>query len=192
MNTNRAAPDNMAAASAANAYRRDRVSAMTSHDILDGGRAMKSFGMIVVSLVAVFTVSGAASALDYKVGAIEIDSPWSRAVPKGAKVAAGYMTIKNTGTEPDRLVGGSTPVAGRFEIHEMSMDKGVMRMRPLSSGLEIQPGETVELKPSSFHIMTMDLKEPIQRGKPFKASLMFEKAGVICKLIKAPSRCGEF
>jgi hypothetical protein len=141
---------------------------------------MKKFDALVASLVAAFALSaGAASALDYKVGALEIDSPWSRAVPKGAKVAAGYMKIKNTGTEPDRLVGGSTPVAGRFEIHEMSMDKGVMKMRPLPSGLEIKPGETVELKPSSSHIMMMDLKEPIQRGKPFKASLMFEKAGQV-------------
>jgi periplasmic copper chaperone A len=141
---------------------------------------MKKFDVLVASFVTVFALSGgAASALDYKVGALEIDSPWSRAVPKGAKVAVGYMTIKNTGTEPDRLVGGSTPVAGRFEIHEMSMDKGVMKMRPLPSGLEIKPGETVELKPSSFHIMMMDLKQPIQRRKPFKASLMFEKAGEV-------------
>jgi periplasmic copper chaperone A len=139
---------------------------------------MKKFSILVASLVAVSALSGsAASALDYKVGALEIDNPWSRAAPKGAKVAVGYMKIKNTGTEPDRLVGGSTPVAGRFEIHEMSMDNGVMKMRPLPSGLEIKPGETVELKPSSFHIMMMDLKQPIQRGKPFKASLMFEKAG---------------
>jgi periplasmic copper chaperone A len=141
---------------------------------------MKKFGILVASLVAVSALSGSTvSALDYKVGALEIDSPWSRAVPKGGKVAAGYMKIKNTGTEPDRLLGGSTPVAGRFEIHEMSMDKGIMKMRPLPSGLEIKPSETVELKPSSFHIMMMDLKEPIQRGKPFKASLMFEKAGQV-------------
>jgi periplasmic copper chaperone A len=139
---------------------------------------MKKFGVLVASLIAVLSGS-AASALDYKVGALEIDSPWSRAVPKGAKVAAGYMKIKNTGTEPDRLVGGSTPVAGRFEIHGMSMDKGVMKMRPLPSGLEIKPGETAELKPSSSHIMMMDLRQPIQRGKPFKATLMFEKAGEV-------------
>jgi periplasmic copper chaperone A len=141
---------------------------------------MKKFGIIVVSLVAMSSFSGgAASALDYKVGALEIDSPWSRAVPKGAKVAAGYMKIKNTGTDPDRLVGVSTSVAGGFMIHEVTMDNGVMKMRPLPSGLEIKPGETVELKPGSFHIMMTDLKQPIQRGKPFKASLMFEKAGEV-------------
>ena len=123
--------------------------------------------------------AGAAAAQEFKAGSLEIDHPWSRATPKGAKVAAGYLTIKNTGTAPDRLVGGTSPVAGKFEIHEMSMDKGVMKMRPVPEGVEIKPGETVELKPSSFHIMMMDLKQPIERGKPFKASLTFEKAGPV-------------
>jgi periplasmic copper chaperone A len=138
---------------------------------------MKKFGILVASLVALS--AGAAFAEDYKVGALEIDNPWSRAIPKGAKVAAGYMTIKNTGTEPDRLVSGSTPVAGKLEIHEMTMDKGVMKMRPLAAGLEIKPGETVELKPESFHLMLTNLKQPIEKGKPFAASLVFEKAGPV-------------
>jgi copper(I)-binding protein len=89
------------------------------------------------------------------------------------------MTIKNTGAEPDRLVGGSTPVAGKLEIHQMTMDKGVMTMRPLPDGLEIKPGATVDLKPSSYHLMIMGLTQPIERGKPFKASLTFEKAGPV-------------
>jgi copper(I)-binding protein len=137
---------------------------------------MKQFAIVVASVIA---LSSGAYAYDYKVGALEIDHPWSRAVPKGATVAAGYVTIKNTGTEPDRLVSGSTPVAGKFEIHEMSMDKGVMKMRPVAGGLEIKPGETVELKPESFHIMLMGVKQPIQKGKPFKGSLVFEKAGPV-------------
>jgi periplasmic copper chaperone A len=141
---------------------------------------MKKLSVLLIgSFLALSALGGAACAGDYKIGALEIDNPWSRAVPNGAKVAAGYMIIKNTGTEPDRLVSGSTPVAGRFEVHEMSMDKGVMKMRPLPSGLEIKPGATVELKPGSFHIMMTDLKQPIQRGKPFKASLRFEKAGEV-------------
>jgi periplasmic copper chaperone A len=122
---------------------------------------------------------GAAAAQEFKAGSLEIDQPWSRATPKGAKVAAGYLTIKNTGTDPDRLVSGASPVAGKLEIHEMSMDKGVMKMRPVPDGIEIKPGETVELKPGSFHIMMMDLKQQIERGKPFKASLTFQKAGPV-------------
>jgi copper(I)-binding protein len=146
---------------------------------------MKKFGILTVSATALFAgfiagpLAGPASANDYKVGAIEVDNPWSRAVPKGATVAAGYMTIKNTGTEPDRLVSGSTPVAGKLEVHEMTMDKGVMKMRPLSAGLEIKPGETVELKPESFHLMLTNLKQPVEKGKPFAASLTFEKAGTV-------------
>src|ERR1700732_5568754 len=119
---------------------------------------MKKLG---ITLTGIFALSCSAHAYDYKVGALEIDRPWSRAVPRGATVAAGYLKVKNTGTEPDRLVGGSTPVAGKFEIHEMTMDKGVMRMRPLTAGIEIKPGETVELKPSGTHIMMMDVKQPI-------------------------------
>ena len=137
---------------------------------------MNKFGIVVAGIIA---LSSGAYAYDYKVGALEIDHPWSRAVPKGATVAAGYVTIRNTGTEPDRLVSGSTPVAGKFEFHEMSMDKGVMRMRPVSGGLEIKPGQTVELKPQSFHIMMTGLRQPIEKGKPFKGSLVFEKAGAV-------------
>jgi copper(I)-binding protein len=137
---------------------------------------MKKLGMLVAGVIA---LSSSVHANDYKVGALEIDHPWSRAVPKGATVAAGYLTIKNTGTEPDRLVSGSTPVAGKFEIHEMTMDKGVMRMRPVPAGIVIKPGETVELKPQSMHIMMMGLKQPIEKGKSFKGSLVFEKAGAV-------------
>ncbi len=123
--------------------------------------------------------AGAAGAQEFKAGSIEVDSPWSRATPKGAKVAAGYLTIKNTGTDPDRLVGATSSAAGKVEVHEMSMDKGVMKMRPVPGGVEIKPGETVELKPGSYHLMIMDLKQQIQQGKPFKASLNFEKAGPV-------------
>ena len=136
---------------------------------------MKKLGILVAGIV----LSSTAHAYDYKVGALEIDHPWSRAVPKGATVAAGYVTIKNTGNEPDRLISGSTPVAGKFEIHEMSMDKGVMRMRPVQGGVVIKPGETLELKPQSSHIMMTGLKQPIEKGKPFKGSLVFEKAGEV-------------
>src|SRR5262249_19550538 len=82
---------------------------------------------------------------DYRVGSLDIAGPWSRATPKGASVGAGYLTIKNTGTTADRLVGGSSDAAAAFEVHEMSMNNGVMKMRPVKGGLEIKPGETVEL-----------------------------------------------
>jgi periplasmic copper chaperone A len=138
---------------------------------------MTKSSVLVASLVTL--IANVAYAKDYKAGAIDIDSPWSRAMPKGASTAAGYMTIKNTGTTPDRLVSASTPVAGKIEIHQMTMDNGIMKMRPVADGLEIKPGATVELKPSSIHLMIMNVKQPIQKGKPFPATLTFEKAGTV-------------
>jgi len=120
-----------------------------------------------------------AHARDYKAGALDIVDPWSRATPKGATVAGGYMKIKNTGSTPDRLIGGSSDVASKFEVHEMKMENGVAKMRPIKDGLEIKPGDTVELKPGSFHIMLVDLKRPLAAGDQIKATLVFEKAGKV-------------
>ena len=89
------------------------------------------------------------------------------------------MSISNKGSAPDRLVGGSAAVAGQFEVHSMTMEQGVAKMRPVEGGLEIQPGETVELKPGSLHVMLMGLKQPLQKGQKVKGTLEFEKAGKI-------------
>ena len=89
------------------------------------------------------------------------------------------MTITNKGTAPDRLVSGSTPAASGFEVHSMVMEQGVAKMRPVEGGLEIKPGETVELKPGSFHVMLTGLKQPLEKGQKVKATLEFEKAGKV-------------
>jgi copper(I)-binding protein len=121
--------------------------------------------------------TSAAHADDYKIGSLGIADPYTPATPKGATVGAGYMEITNNGTAPDRLIGGSSDVARKVEVHEMTMDKGVMKMRPLKGGLEIKPGETVILKPGSFHVMFVGLKKPLRKGDHVKATLVFEKAG---------------
>ena len=120
-----------------------------------------------------------ALAADYNVGTIAIGNPWTRATPKGATVAGAYMSISNKGSAPDRLVGGSAAVAGQFEVHSMTMEQGVAKMRPVEGGLEIQPGETVELKPGSLHVVLMGLKQPLQKGQKVKGTLEFEKAGKV-------------
>src|SRR5579872_1429998 len=81
-----------------------------------------------------------AQAADVVAGTLKISAPWARATPKGASVGGAYMTITNTGTTLDNLIGGSTALASRFEVHEMTMDKGIMKMRPVGGGLEIKPG----------------------------------------------------
>jgi copper(I)-binding protein len=116
---------------------------------------------------------------DYKLGAIEIERPWARATPKGATVGAGYMKITNKGTEADRLLGGSVAFAKRFELHSMVMEQGVMRMREVKDGLEIKPGQTVELKPGGYHVMFVDLMQPLAQGDHVKVTLSFAKAGTI-------------
>jgi len=136
--------------------------------------------LLTTLVVALWTATaGIAVAHDYKVGTLQIAHPWTRATPKGASVGGGFLEITNTGSVPDRLIGGSSPVAARFEVHEMSMDNGVMKMRQLKDGLLIKPGETVELKPGSYHVMFVDLKEPIKEGDRVKGTLEFEKAGKV-------------
>ena len=137
--------------------------------------------LLAASLLAVVLSIGAgeASAEDYSVGTIAIGNPWTRATPKGATVAGAYMTISNKGAAPDRLVGGSSAIAGRFEVHSMVMEQGVAKMRPVGGGLEIKPGDTVELKPGSFHVMLTGLKQPLEKGQKVKGTLEFEKAGKV-------------
>ena len=129
--------------------------------------------------VGVCLAVNAASAADYKAGSLVISDPWSRATPKWASVGAGYMTIKNSGSSPDRLVEGSSDIAAKFEVHEMKMENGIAKMRPVKGGLEIKPGETVELKPGSLHVMFVGLKKPLAAGDHIKATLTFEKAGAV-------------
>jgi copper(I)-binding protein len=133
----------------------------------------------LIATFLVLMVGTAARAAEFRIGSLEIDNPWLRATPRGASVAGGYMKIINKGSTPDRLIGGSAAIAGRFEVHQMMMDQGVAKMRPVEGGLEIKPGDTVELKPGSFHVMFMDLKQPLEKGQKIKGTLEFEKAGKI-------------
>jgi periplasmic copper chaperone A len=135
--------------------------------------------LATAAAVALGAFAVEAAAADFTAGSIVVGSPWTRATPKGADVAGGYMRITNKGSAPDSLIGGSSAAADRFEVHEMSMVDGVMRMRPLPKGLEIKPGETVELKPGSFHIMLMGLKQQLERGRKIKGTLIFENAGKV-------------
>jgi copper(I)-binding protein len=133
--------------------------------------------ILAAVLAAALTMS--AQAQDITAGTLKISAPWTRATPKGASVGGGYLTITNTGTAPDRLVSGTSDVSSRFEIHEMSMDNGVMKMRSMPKGLEIKPGETVTFRPGGYHVMFMGLKQPFEQGKRVKATLEFEKAGKV-------------
>lgn len=118
-----------------------------------------------------------ATAGDITAGDIVVSNAWTRVTPPGAKVAGGFLTITNKGKTAERLLGGSADIAGRIEVHEMTMEGGVMKMRELPKGLEIAPGASVTLKPGGYHVMFMDLKASPAMGTPVKGTLKFEKAG---------------
>lgn len=129
------------------------------------------------SLALSFTQT--ASAHEFKLGDLDIGHPWSRATLPGAKVAAGYLTVKNNGSTPDRLISVTAEISGKGEIHEMTVKDGVMNMRPVAGGLEIPAGGEVKLEPGSYHIMFMELKAPAVEGERFPGTLTFEKAGTV-------------
>ncbi|WGR63562.1 DUF1775 domain-containing protein (plasmid) [Paracoccus ferrooxidans] len=120
----------------------------------------------------------AASAGPVVLGDLSLSGAFSRATPPGAPVAGGFLTIANGGAE-DRLVAAHADFAGRTEIHEMAMEGEVMRMRQLPEGLAIPAGATVELKPGGYHLMFMELKQPLVEGETVNVTLSFEKAGEV-------------
>jgi copper(I)-binding protein len=141
-----------------------------------GARAVLLFTLVTAPAPIAWAQTASGT---HRAGAIIIEAPWSRATPGGARVAGGYMRITNTGSVPDRLVGGSTVVAERFEVHRSTVADGIARMEPVTGGLEIGPGQTVELKPGTMHAMFVDLRQGLKPGDAVKGTLVFEKAGTI-------------
>lgn len=133
--------------------------------------------LILAAAVSVLALP--AMAQDYKIGSLEITTPWTRATPPSARTGGGFMTITNKGTTADRLVSARSNASDKVEIHEVQMDGSVMRMRELAKGLEIAPGATVMLKPGGYHIMFMELKAPIAKDAKVPLTLVFEKAGSV-------------
>jgi copper(I)-binding protein len=119
-------------------------------------------------------------ALAQKAMQIQVEGAWLRATVAGQQGTGGFMKLR--AGVPVRLVGVSSPVAGVAELHEMKLEDGVMRMRPLA-GLDIPAGTTVELKPGGNHLMLMDLKQPLARGTTVPLTLHLRNtAGELSKL----------
>lgn len=143
------------------------------------GTKMSKTRQTLLAIAILLSCSATAFADDVKAGELVISQAWSRATPGGAKVAGGYLTIENKGTAADRLVSVSADIAGKSEIHEMAMDNGVMKMRPLDKGLAIDPGKAVKLAPGGNHLMLQELKGPFKQGDKVPVTLQFEKAGKV-------------
>ncbi len=120
---------------------------------------------------------GADQGAELRAGDIRITQPWSRAAMRGGSGAA-FLTLRNTGNQPDRLLGASTPAAGRVELHSMVRDGDVMRMRE-QPAIELPPGQEVILRPGGLHVMLLGLTAPLNRGEAVTLTLRFERAGTV-------------
>jgi len=109
---------------------------------------------------------------------MQIEKPWVRATAPGAKVAGGYMVIRNAGAAGDKLVSASSPAAAKVELHVHINDNGVMKMREVP-GYEVPAKGAFELKPGGAHLMFIDIKQPFKEGEKLPVKLKFEKAGEV-------------
>lgn len=105
---------------------------------------------------------------------VTVTDAWARATVQGQKATGAFMKI--TAKDNAKLVGVSSPVAGVAEIHEMKMEKDIMKMAALPSGLDLPAGKAVELKPGSYHVMLMDLKAPLAKDSTVPVTLTFQDA----------------
>jgi copper(I)-binding protein len=114
-----------------------------------------------------------------KLGTLEISGAYVRAMLPGQPVGGGYLVIRNGGSEDDRLLSASSPLSPAVEIHEMSMQGQIMKMRRLDAGIAVPAGQTVELKPSGLHLMFTKVATPFRQGDSVPLTLIFQTSGKI-------------
>jgi copper(I)-binding protein len=132
-----------------------------------------------------------AGAQEHAAGLLKIGHPWTRSTVPGQTAGGGFMTIDNAGGEPDRLLDASSPAADHVELHSMSLDGTVMRMREVP-GIDLPAGRTVALEPGRLHLMLVGLKQPLKAGAKVPLTLRFQKAGAVQVelLVQAPNAAG--
>lgn len=132
-----------------------------------------------LSALALATLCTSAWAHDYTAGTVHIDHPYARATVPGQPSGAVYMTLENQGKTADRLLGAETPAARKTEIHTMSMDGNVMKMRQVD-GVELAPAAKITMAPGDgYHVMLLGLKQQLKAGQQLPLTLTFEKAGKV-------------
>ena len=144
----------------------------------------KSIALNLFGFILVFISAGAIADHNFKLGQLTIDHHYTRSTAPGQKVAGGFMKIENKGAA-DQLVSASSPVAGEMQLHTMTMDGNVMKMREVKM-IEVPANGSVELKPGGLHLMFMDIKAPLKAGESVPVKLKFQKAGEV--EIKVPVR----
>jgi len=141
---------------------------------------MMGFGGVIATLVAILGHPAAAG--ETGAGGLSIVEAWARATPSRAKTGAAFFVFQNGGGA-DRLIGATTRVAKRAELHTLVKDGEVMRMRPID-GVDIPAGGTAMLKPGGDHVMLMGLAGALRNGSSFPMSLIFARAGTVTVEVK--------
>jgi copper(I)-binding protein len=138
----------------------------------------------VSGFAALLLASASLSALahDFKAGSLTIGHPYARATASGQSTGGGFLSLANAGGA-DRLLSASADVSASVQLHEMKLEGDVMRMREVD-GIALPSGQTVELKPGSYHLMFVGLKAPLKAGTSFPLKLRFQKAGEVTVDVK--------
>jgi periplasmic copper chaperone A len=123
-----------------------------------------------------FALAGLSLAASLSFAQVKVEGAWARPTAAGQQGGGGFLSI--TSAAGDRLLGGSTPVAERFELHTMAMKGDVMEMRQVEA-IELPAGQKVEFKPGGLHVMFIGLAKPLAPGSKVPVTLKFEKAGEV-------------
>lgn len=153
--------------------------------------AMKARSTLFPLLAFACLVAGCAAQDAQRAGDLVIAAPWSRETPPGATVAAGYLSIENTGSVDDRLLSVESRAAERVEIHESSMADGMMRMRQRADGMPIPAGKTVAFAPGGNHLMFIGPRRRLAAGDTLDAVLVFRRAGRLPVTFRARSMTAQ-
>jgi len=134
---------------------------------------------VIAAVAALMLTAAVAAADDAHAGSLRIEDAWSRATPAGSRVGVGYLRIVNDGEHADRLIGASSSAAGRVMVHRTVEADGTTRMEHQSDGVAIPAGARVTLEPGGYHLMLMQLEQPLGKGDRVPVTLTFEHAGPI-------------
>lgn len=142
---------------------------------------MRNGAMFAASAIFAIAACFGADAADsqtYTVNDLRIEHPYARPTPPGARTGGVYFAIDNRGSQADRLIRVTTSAAGSAEIHSMSMDGNMMKMRAVAA-LDVPAHAITALQSNGYHLMLLDLKRPLAAGETVPLTLTFERAGAV-------------
>lgn len=134
--------------------------------------------MRILVVASALFLAAVSSAFAQAAPSIDVTHAWARGTAAAGENGAVYMMISNHGTADDRLMGASTTVAAKTELHITLNENGVMKMRPIAD-VAVKAGGSAEFKPGGMHVMLLGLKQPLKAGDSFPLTLTFEKAGAV-------------